>query len=141
MEPEVRTVTVQLTSSINGEQQSYAYAGEYRKTDSGHNIVYTDYAGNAVTKVGIEATESAMLLHRVGAITADMCFDSAADTFVAYDALTLRHGFTLHTYDYQVEEQDNGISIFVEYGLDDGSGHPEIRGSQEIELILEEETR
>ncbi len=93
-----------------------------------------------MTKVGIEAAKSVMLLHRVGAITADMCFDPSADTFVAYDAMSLRHGFPLHTYVYQVEERDNGLSIFVEYGLNDGSGHPEIHGSQKIELILAEET-
>ena len=126
---------------MDDEESRNEYPAEYRNTGNSHTIVYTDHAGNAATKVGIEATEIAMLLHRVGAITADMCFDPSADTFVAYDAMSLRHGFTLHTYHYQVEERDNGLSIFVEYGLNDGSGHPEIHGRQKLELMLEEDTR
>ena len=90
---ETRKVSIHLRSVINGDEANYNYQGEYRQKNGIHNIAYTDYAGNEITKVAIEATETAMLLHRVGGITADMMFDPTSETVMKYDALSLRHGF------------------------------------------------
>lgn len=135
-----RKVSVHLRSVIDGEETNYAYQGEYRQKNDAHCIVYTDYAGNALTKVAIEATESAMLLHRAGGITADMLFDPLTETVVNYNALSLRRGFLLHTDAYRLTPQENGIRIDSEYRLSDGSGEPEIRGTQEITIFILEET-
>ena len=81
----VRNVSIHLRSVIDGDEAHYDYQGEYRRKTGSHNIVYTDYTGNEITKVAIEAAENAMLLHRVGGITADMLFDPLAETVVKYD--------------------------------------------------------
>ena len=95
--------------------------------------------GNAMTKVGIEARENAMLLHRVGYITADMLFDPGMETVVNYDALSLKSGFILHTQDYHVFRENGRLVIYTEYSLQDGSGEPAIRGTQEITITFLED--
>ncbi len=59
---DIRKASIHLKSVIDGEESHRNYDGEYRFKDNSHRIVYTDYTGNAVTKVGIEATDRAMLL-------------------------------------------------------------------------------
>ena len=93
---EIRKVSIHLRSVIDGDETSCDYIGEYRQIDGGHLIAYTDYTGNAITKVGIEARDNAMLLHRVGSITADMLFEPGTGTVVNYEALSLKSGFILH---------------------------------------------
>lgn len=139
MEP--RKVTIQLRSTLDGEETLREYAGEYLQAGASHNIAYTDYMGNAITKVALEAAEGAMLLHRVGGITADMYFDPAADRTVAYDALSLKKGFLLHTYDYRMEPRPDGLFVLVKYGLNDGSGEGEIRGRQEFTITFDGEAK
>ena len=90
--------------------------------------------------MAIEATAAAMLLHRVGGITADMMFDPTSETVVKYDALSLRHGFLLRTDAYKVTPLENGVSIYSEYSLNDGSGQPEINGIQEMTITMMEDT-
>ena len=131
---------IRLRSVIDGDEALYEYEGEYLRKGNSHNIVYTDYTGNEITKVAIEATETAMLLHRVGGITADMLFDPSADTVVRYDALSLRHGFLLRTDVYRVTPLRNGVCIDSEYSLNDGTGQPEIKGIQEMTIIIVEDT-
>ena len=136
---EASKVSIHLRSVIDGDEAHYDYQGEYRQKGRSHNIAYTDYAGNEITKVAIEATETAMLLHRVGGITADMMFDPTVETVVKYDALSLWHGFLLQTDAYRVTELENGVSIYSEYSLNDGSGQPEINGIQEMTITILED--
>ena len=135
----VRNVSIHLRSVIDGDEAHYDYQGEYRRKTGSHNIVYTDYTGNEITKVAIEAAENAMLLHRVGGITADMLFDPLAETVVKYDALSLRHGFLLRTDAYRLTERGDGVSIYTEYCLNDGSAHPPICGLQEMTISIWED--
>ena len=135
----VRKISIHLRSVIDGEEAHYDYQGEYRRKSGSHHIVYTDYAGNEITKAAIEATENAMLLHRVGGITADMLFDPLTETVVKYDALSLRHGFLLRTDVYRLTEYEGGVSIYTEYCLNDGSDHPPICGLQEMTISILED--
>lgn len=130
----VRKVRIRLDSIIDGEELNREYEGEYRRKSHSHDLVYTDHVGNVPTKVGIEATEDQMLIHRVGGITSDMLFDRMTETVMKYEALSLRHGFLLHTYEYRLEEAEDGVHISVRYGLNDGSGQPEIQGSQKLTI-------
>ena len=95
-------------------------------------LAYTDYTGNAITKNGIYADREKMLLHRVGAITCDMLFDTLTATMVDYKAYMVGAKFLLHTETYSIEESEIGVTIRVQYTLDDGSGHTPIVGEQEI---------
>lgn len=136
----VKKASIHLRSVIDGEETHYDYIGEYRLKDGSHCISYNDYMGNAITKVGIEAREDAMLLHRVGFITADMLFDPSTDTIVNYDAVSLRNGFVLHTDKYHIAQKDGAFMIDAEYTLNDGSGESVIIGIQEIKItFLEDE--
>ena len=65
---ESRKVTVTLTSRVDGDENVNLYPGEYAFRDDTHLITYTDHAGNGITRNGIQANDSAMLLHRVGGI-------------------------------------------------------------------------
>ena len=97
-----------------------AYAGLYR--------LYRQ----SITKNGIFADQEKMLLHRVGAITCDMLFDTLTATMVDYKAYMVGAKFLLHTETYSIEENETGLTIRVQYTLDDGSGHTPIVGEQEI---------
>jgi len=136
---EIRKVSIRLRSVIDGDETHCEYIGEYRQMDGSHLIAYTDFMGNAITKVGIEARDNAMLLHRVGSITADMLFEPGTGTVVNYEALSLISGFILHTHDYHLIQGDEGFVIYIEYSLHDGSGEPAIRGTQEITITLLED--
>ena len=72
---ERKKATVRLTSRIDGDENTNLYPGEYAFRDGTHLITYTDYAGNGITRNGIQANDSAMLLHRVGEFEGDMLFD------------------------------------------------------------------
>ena len=133
---DIQKVRVRLKSVIDGLQIHNEYDGEYRCTNGIHNIAYTDLTANTVTKNGIEATEEAMLLHRVGAFGGDMYFDMGTETIVNYSAFVLQKGFVLHTYEYRLTAYDDRIEIFVRYGLTDGSGEDAIRGEQNMEAIF-----
>ncbi len=136
---DIRKASIHLKSVIDGEESHRNYDGEYRFKDNSHRIVYTDYTGNAVTKVGIEATDRAMLLHRAGNITADMLFDPAAETSVNYDAFSLGSGFLLKTHSYEISCDADCVTIDIEYSLNGGQDEPGIRGRQEITIRLLEE--
>lgn len=130
---------IELRSVIDGDEAYYAYEGEYLQKAGNHCVVYTDYGGNTITKVAIEASDSMMLLHRVGGITADMLFDPATETVVKYDALSLRHGFLLRTDAYRLSSEENQLCIYAEYSLNDGSEQPEIKGIQEMTIKVMED--
>lgn len=132
---------IELKSVIDGNEAFYSYEGEYLKKGDNNCLVYTDYTGNAITKVAIEASNTMMLLHRVGGITADMLFDPTTETVVKYDALTLRHGFLLRTDVYKISQETDRLTIYVKYSLNDGSDQPEITGIQEMTIkTMEGET-
>ena len=126
---------VKLKSEVGGDKLYNEFSGEYALLDGIHNIVYTDYTGNEITKVGIQADDKMMLLHRTGGFSGDMLFDTRTDTVVKYAAFMVESGFVLHTYDYSVEQTDKGNHIFVRYGLNDG-GDEEMKGEQDIEVIF-----
>ena len=56
----VRKAVIRLKSTVDSAEELREYAGEYARNGDVHNIVYTDYTGNAVTKVGIQAGVSAL---------------------------------------------------------------------------------
>ena len=130
---DVKQIIVKLKSEVGADKLYNEFSGEYALLDGIHNIVYTDYTGNEITKVGIQADDKMMLLHRTGGFSGDMLFDSRTDTVVKYAAFMVESGFLLHTYDYIVGQIDNGIHISVRYGLNDG-GDEEIEGKQDVEV-------
>ena len=129
---DTRPVTLRLTSRIDGEETICQYEGRYRYKGGNHIIVYTDYSGNAVTRVGIRADEKTMLLRRSGAIKADMLFDTRKDSQVDYDALYIKHRFILHTDSYRLVGKEPSLSFYMAYRLHDRTGHPPIKGEQEL---------
>lgn len=134
----IRKVSVHLKSIIDGEVSELVFPGEYQMRNGSHCVVYTDYSGNDITKVGIEASEKAMLLHRVGFITADMLFDPELDVVVNYVALSLQNEFILHADEYHIVQGGGALLINTAYTLNDDSGEPPIRGAQEITITFPE---
>ena len=135
-----KKVTVTLNSRVDGDKTINTYPGEYAFRDDTHLITYTDYAGNGITRNGIQANDSAMLLHRVGEFEGDMLFDLKMDTVVKYTAGGLvRTGFILHTEEYEIALNENQVEIHIRYVLFDGSGEDAIRGEQQIKVDLENE--
>ena len=132
-------VRIKLRSSLDGEITNNNYIGEYKTQKGTHTIVYTDFTGNAITKVGIEASEKAMLIHRVGAFEGDMFFDPSSDTSVNYGTLSLKYEFFLHTAHYKFTERPDGLLLQVEYTMTDRSDVPGIHAFQEITLTKMEE--
>lgn len=129
---------IRIKSIINGDETLNEYIGEYAFDNGVHNIAYSDYTGTDLTKNGIQATDTAMLLHRAGAFEGDMFFDINSDTVVKYNALMVRSGFLLHTKSYSLTKKENQIRIELEYTLNDGSGQDEISGKQKIKVIFED---
>ena len=137
---ESKKVTVTLTSRIDGDESVNIYPGEYAFRDGTHLITYTDYVGNGITRNGIQANDSAMLLHRVGEFEGDMLFDPEMDTVVKYTAGGLvQTGFILHTEEYGIVLNENQAEIHIRYVLFDGSGEDAIRGEQQIKVNRENE--
>lgn len=137
---EVRRVRVAVRSLIDSTEIEREYDGEYVCKDNSHNIAYTDYSGNIITKNALQATDTAMLLHRVGGFSGDMFFDLSSDTVVNYGAFMVGCGFALHTYEYKLTESENGLTIAVRYGLNDGKAE-EISGEQMITVTYMEDNR
>ncbi|MEE0874213.1 MAG: DUF1934 family protein [Ruminococcus sp.] len=119
-----------MKSTINGDEIFNEYSGEYAYENGVHNIAYSDYTGTDLIKNGIQATDTAMLLHRAGAFEGDMFFDLNSDTVVKYNALIVQSGFLLHTERYSLTEKNGEIIIKAAYTLHDGSGQDEIKGTQ-----------
>ena len=137
---ESKKATVTLTSRIDGDENVNLYQGEYTFRDDTHLIIYTDYAGNGITRNGIQANNSAMLLHRVGEFAGDMLFDPKMDTVVKYTAGGLvQTGFILHTDEYRIVLNESQVEIHIRYVLFDGSGEDAIRGELYIKVNWETE--
>lgn len=132
----VRQAVIRIKSVINGDEMNNEYLGEYAFENGVHNIAYSDYTGTDLTKNGIQATDSAMLLHRAGAFEGDMFFDTNSDTVVKYNALMVQSGFLLHTESYSLSGSDREIKIKVAYTLNDGSNQDIIRCEQEITVKI-----
>ena len=128
---------ITIKSCIDGDETLFRYQGEYRLRNGSHCIVYTDYTGDSVTKVAIEANENAMLIHRVGGITADMLFDSQLLTAVNYEAMAVGSTFLLQTHEYGLLHRGNRIRIYVDYSLRTFKDDPGIHGKQEITVAIE----
>jgi len=133
-------VQITLKSTLDGETTSNNYAGECRIKNGIYTIVYTEYTGNMFTKVGIEASKNAMLIHRVGAFEGDMFFDPGSDTSFRYDTLGLTHEFLLHTAQYELKELSQGLLLYVKYVMTDHSSEQGICGLQEITVTKPENT-
>lgn len=128
-----RIASVTLYSRIEGDETINTYTGEYALRDGIHLITYTDYTGNGITKNGLQAGETALLLHRVGEFEGDMLFDPKMDTVVKYTAGGLvQAGFILHTDHYSVTAEPGQLKIHIQYVLYDGSGEDGIHGEQNI---------
>lgn len=134
----VEKAVIKIKSTINGGVILNEYSGEYAYENGVHNIAYSDYTGTDLTKNGIQATDTAMLLHRAGAFEGDMFFDTNSDTFVKYNALMVQSGFLLHTQSYSLTEKDGKINIELTYTLHDGSNQDVIKGRQEITFKRED---
>ena len=119
----IEKVSIRLKSEIDGNTTEYRYSGEYQWKDGGHCIAYIDYMGNALTKVGVEANEKMMLLHRVGYVTSDMLFDPEAETIVKYDASSLKSGFVLKTHGYKITEDETKLFYYLSRHHDDRVEH------------------
>ena len=139
-ENKVYKVRIILLSTLDNDSVRNEYTGEYKLSDGTHTAAYTDYSGNAVTKVGIEATKNAMLIHRVGEYEGDMLFTRESDTFLNYASFSLNHEFRLHTDRYELEMQPDGLTIYVRYILADESKEPGITCSQKIMITRLEDT-
>lgn len=113
--------------------------GEYRKKETSHIVVYTDYTGNTLTKNGMEICGDKMLLHRTGGFEGDMLFDQISDTFVQYGAFPVQSGFMLHTEEYILTETPEELNILLKYTLYDESGNDTICGEQSIKVHIGEE--
>ena len=135
---EVKKVRVAVRSLIDGTEIEREYDGEYLFKDDTHNIAYTDYSGNIITKNALQAMGTAMFLHRVGVFSGDMFFDMNSDTVVNYGAFMVGCGFALHTYEYTLTENENGLTIAVHYGLNDDKAEA-ISGEQTITVTYTEE--
>lgn len=132
----VQNVDIRIRSVVEGVENQWETTGEYKWDGRQHMLAYTDYTGNAITKNGIFADQEKMLLHRVGAITCDMLFDTLTATMVDYKAYMVGAKFLLHTETYAIEENENGLTIRVQYTLDDSSGNTPIVGEQEIAAVF-----
>ena len=135
---ESRKIAGTLTSRIDGDESVNTYPGEYAFWDDTHLITYTDYAGNGINRNGIQANDSAMLLHRVGEFEGDMLFDPKMDTVVKYTAGGLvQTGFILHTEEYGIVLNESQVEIHIRYVLFDGFGEDAIHGEQQIKVNWE----
>ena len=137
---ERKKAAISLISWVNGDVTVKDYAGEYAFKGDTHLIAYTDYTGNSVTKNGIQANDSAMLLHRVGEFEGDMLFDPNMDTVVKYTASGLiQTKFILHTEEYSIETHADRVEIHLRYMLFDENKEDAIHGEQQIRVSWEKE--
>lgn len=130
----IKQVTVCISGAVNGEPMLKEYTGEYEFRVNTHNIAYTDYSGNIITKCALQASGSEMLLHRTGGFSGDLWFDMQTDRIVKYDAFSASRGFMLHTDEYRLTEEQDGIRISVKYVMYDGSEQDMICGELHIEI-------
>lgn len=129
---EAKNALIKINSTINGETFYNKYQGEYTFKNGIHTIAYDSYSGTDLTRNGIQAAETSMLLHRAGAFEGDMLFDIGSDTVVKYDAFMVGSAFLLHTDSYNITVNDKEVRIIILYTLHDGSSQDVINGRQEI---------
>ncbi len=132
-----KDVKIKIKSVVNGEENEWKGEGEYAKSEGIHMIAYNDYTGNRVTKNGVHIDVDKLFLHRVGGVTSDMLFDVLADSIVSYSTFLVSTNFLLHTKCYEVDEDENGLRVHIEYVLHDASGQTggELEGVQDIEIL------
>ena len=59
---EVKNVLIKINITINGEAFYNEYQGEYTFKNGSHTIAYDSYSGTDLTRNGIQAAETSMLL-------------------------------------------------------------------------------
>lgn len=130
----IKQVSVSISGAVNGEPMLKEYMGEYEYRDNTHNIAYTDYTGNVITKCALQASDTEMLLHRTGGFSGDLWFDTQTDRIVKYAAFSADKGFMLHTDEYRLTAEQGKVCIFVRYVMYDGSEQDTICGKLSIEI-------
>ena len=138
---DVKQIKVTIESDISDDIILRDYSGEYAFDGKTHYIVYTDYEGNDITKIGIQATEYEMLIHRSGGYNGKMFFSVGNDTLMDYDAFGLKTELILHTYEYSVQKEANELVIEVKYGLKTKSNPKEINGTQNMKITVKEDKK
>ena len=132
----IKQVAVRISGTVNGEPVGQEYSGEYEYRGCTHNIAYTDYTGNVITKCALQASDTEMLLHRTGGFSGDLWFDTQTDRIVKYDAFSAGKGFMLHTDEYRLTAEQGKVCIFVRYVMYDGSEQDTICG--ELNIVIKE---
>ncbi|WP_125141566.1 DUF1934 family protein [Clostridium transplantifaecale] len=136
MKNDVKKVSIEIVSVINGEENHWQTTGEYRLDGDTHLLAYTDYASNAITKNGLYAGKESMLLHRTGGITGDMLFDLRNATITKYAVFSVETDFVIQTDDYKVNTTEDGLEIYVRYTLTDKNDARPIYGAQRIFITM-----
>lgn len=136
MKNDVKKVSIEIVSVINGEEDHWQTTGEYRSDGDTHLIAYTDYASNAITKNGLYAGKESMLLHRTGGITSDMLFDPRNATITKYAVFSVETDFVIRTDEYKVNTTEDGLEIYIRYTLTDKNDMRPIYGEQRITATM-----
>ncbi len=124
-------VKVNVKSVVDGEELFNETVGEYEKINGEHRLAYSDLSGNMITNNYLTASPDCLHIKREGGFEGEMLFDTLTDVIVKYKTVMLRCAFSLHTYEYKLTEIENGLTIAVRYGLNDGKAE-EIIGKQTI---------
>ena len=127
---------IRIHSVIDGSGTDREYPGEYAFKNNTHLIVYTDYTGNDITRCGLQADGSGMLLHRTGAFAGDMFFSPDTPAFVDYAADALGAKLIIHTQRYELSASAGRLSIELAYSLSGPDGHDRTEVAQRIEVLI-----
>lgn len=124
-------VKVNVKSMVDGEVYGNECFGEYKFDNGEHRLAYSDLSGNMITNNYLHIRKDSLFLKREGGFEGEMLFDPMCDTVLKYSVVMLEGGFVLHTYEYSLVESENGFTIKLSYGLNDGYSE-EIHGQQII---------
>ena len=131
-------VRVNVKSVVDGENYCNETIGEYTMINGEHRLAYSDLSGNMITNNYLTASPDCLHIKREGGFESEMLFDPMFDTVIKYRTIMLECAFSLHTYEYKLTENKNGLTIAVRYGLNDGKAE-EISGAQTITVTYTEE--
>ena len=124
-------VKVNVKSEIGGEVFENETIGKYKVLNGEHHLAYSDLSGNMITNNYLTMCPDFLHIRREGGFEGEMLFDPLMDTVMKYTTVMLECGFMLHTYEYSLAEHEDGLTITVRYGLNDGKAE-EISGRQTI---------
>ncbi len=126
-------VRVTVKSEVSGEVFENETVGEYMAQNGEHHLAYSELSGNMITNNYLTISTDCLHIRREGGFEGEMLFDPQLDTVMKYKTIMLECGFMLHTYEYSLTEHENGLTIAVRYGLNDGK-FEEISGQQMITI-------